>query len=239
MNIQGANGVAERTFMGAPRWLTPRHERAHAMKNHLSTIRLLGRILRRCATSQMQAELEWFDDAVLKIAALVDEDLRAGDRRTDTQERAGRSDVDVQALFEAARARLVDRAAYTNVTLVFECAPAKVRGVWAELAEALHNLLSNAIDATPVGGTVSVRTYVTESGEHAWEIHDTGCGMPREVLARIGTRRCTRGKKGGTGLGLAIAAAAIGAHGGVLEVGPGVSGGTCMKVWLPASPALA
>ena len=186
----------------------------------------------------MQAELEWFDDAVLKIAALVDEDLRAGNRRTDTQEREGRSDVDVQALFEAARARLVDRAAYTNVTLVFECAPAKVRGVWAELAEALHNLLSNAIDATPVGGTVSVRTYVTESGERVGD-------------ARYGMRHAARGarahrhpplharEKGGTGLGLAIAAAAIGAHGGVLEVGPGVSGGTCMKVWLPASPALA
>ena len=232
--VMEAVDATTRTVIGAPRWITAREERAHAMKNQLSSIRLMGRILSRVESPHRNDWLERFDAAVMRLAALVEQDLRDGDRRPEAD--LGLDDTDVVALFEAARERLVDRAAYANVTLTFDCAPAWLQGAKDDLSEAVYNLVANALEATPVGGTVSVRTRVTATGDHAWEIHDSGCGIPPDVLTRVGRRRCSERKEGGTGLGLAIAAAAIGAQGGLLEVGPGVSGGTRMVALLPPSP---
>jgi len=140
----------------------------------------------------------------------------------------------VPALFETVASRLGTHAEARGVQLRFDCLPASIHGVAFDLAEAVTNLIANALDATPEGGVVTVTTRVTENGEHAWVIEDSGHGLPCEVLASVGTRRCSR-RNGGTGLGLAIAAATIGRHGGMLEVRAKAGAGTRMTAWLPAA----
>ena len=93
------------------------------------------------------------------------------------------------------------------------------------------NLVSNAIEATPPGGAVSV-TYELAPEGAIIEIHDTGEGMAKEISARIGTPFFTT-RDDGTGLGVVIARTAIAQHCGTLEYqsAPGV--GTTAKITLP------
>ena len=76
------------------------------------------------------------------------------------------------------------------------------RGIPGEIREALFNLVSNAMDAMPEGGTLSVRS-ASANGEATVEVHDTGCGMTAEVRERAFEPFFTTKGAGGSGLGLA------------------------------------
>jgi signal transduction histidine kinase len=85
------------------------------------------------------------------------------------------------------------------------------------LARVVHNLVANALEAMPEGGTLAVACGRT--GTQAWlRIADTGCGMSEEVRARLFEPFFTHGKEHGTGLGLALARAIVEEHGGRIEV---------------------
>ena len=105
------------------------------------------------------------------------------------------------------------------------------------LRYALLNLVHNAIQATPEGGTVTLT--VRDDGDcYAFEVADTGEGIVPKDLDRIWERFFKVDKarsKPGTGLGLAIVKHAVQAHGGSLELmEPGGSGLTEFRVVLPA-----
>jgi signal transduction histidine kinase len=99
-----------------------------------------------------------------------------------------------------------------------------------QMRQALDNLLLNAIDATPQGGTVSVRAVVADG--LAIEVHDTGAGIPAEVLPKIFDLYFTT-KPGGTGVGLAVTQQIVAAHGGTVEVDGAGGRGTTMRIRVP------
>jgi nitrogen fixation/metabolism regulation signal transduction histidine kinase len=99
------------------------------------------------------------------------------------------------------------------------------------LARALGNLLANALDAAPPGGTVRVRT-VEAGGAVAVEVADTGPGLTDEQRARLFTPYFTT-KKGGTGLGLAIVQGIASDHGGRVDVRGAPGSGAAFTLLLP------
>jgi PAS domain S-box-containing protein len=112
------------------------------------------------------------------------------------------------------------------------------------LGQVVSVLLTNAINYTPPGGTVTVRTQtrVEAQGRYAgFAVSDTGPGIPPDEIERI-FERFFRGKVakeyhvGGTGLGLPIARGIVERHQGRIEVeGGGEPGrGATFRVWLPA-----
>ncbi|HEY1015838.1 MAG TPA: PAS domain S-box protein [Herpetosiphonaceae bacterium] len=105
-----------------------------------------------------------------------------------------------------------------------------------QLRQVLLNLVLNAIDAMPDGGTLTVRTR--SSAELAVvEIQDTGQGIPQEYRARLFEPFFTS-KSNGTGLGLAISAHIVTQHDGRIEVESEEGIGTIFRVLLPyAAPA--
>lgn len=99
------------------------------------------------------------------------------------------------------------------------------------LHRALSNLVLNAMDAMPHGGTLTLRTR-DNSDRVRVEIADTGTGLTREECDRLFTPYYTS-KQHGTGLGLAIVQSVISDHGGTITVQSQPSRGTTFVVELP------
>jgi signal transduction histidine kinase len=100
-----------------------------------------------------------------------------------------------------------------------------------QLKQALINLLLNAIQATPPGGTVQV-TAAAETEVLLLAVIDSGSGVAPELMDRIFDPYFTT-KPHGTGLGLPIALRIIQAHGGTLDVSSAHGAGTTVEVRLP------
>jgi len=99
------------------------------------------------------------------------------------------------------------------------------------LHRALSNLVLNAIDAMPEGGTLTIRAQ--GSGDRVRiEVADTGVGLTREECSRLFTPYYTS-KQHGTGLGLAIVQSVISDHGGKITVQSEPDRGTTFTIDLP------
>jgi two-component system nitrogen regulation sensor histidine kinase NtrY len=99
------------------------------------------------------------------------------------------------------------------------------------LHRAFQNLLLNALDAMPAGGTLTLRTSTLEARARI-EIKDTGVGLTPEECARLFTPYFTT-KQHGTGLGLAIVQAVISDHRGTVAVTSDEAHGTTFRIELP------
>lgn len=100
---------------------------------------------------------------------------------------------------------------------------------------ALLNLMTNAVDAMPHGGTLGVRIVSAPLNRVQIEISDTGHGVPDDLLPRIFEPWVSTKKPGrGTGLGLAIARDVVTAHGGTITVASTVGHGTTFTIDLPS-----
>jgi signal transduction histidine kinase len=99
------------------------------------------------------------------------------------------------------------------------------------LREALFNLVANGLAATPPGGSVEV-DIAERDGVAVLAVRDSGRGMTREVLERVGTPFFTT-REQGSGLGVALARAAFVQHGGSLEYASAEGQGTTATGTLP------
>jgi signal transduction histidine kinase len=100
------------------------------------------------------------------------------------------------------------------------------------LHRAISNLVLNAMDAMPQGGTLRLRTR-QEGGKVLIEVGDTGAGMTAEEREKIFTPYYTS-KAQGTGLGLAIVQSVVSDHGGTVRVQSEAGRGTTFVIELPA-----
>jgi signal transduction histidine kinase len=106
------------------------------------------------------------------------------------------------------------------------------------LQQVALNLLANAREALPGGGTVVIETRQAagEPGRLQWLVADDGPGIPPDVGQRVFDRFFTT-KAGGAGLGLSVSAGVIQDHGGTLEVRSEPGRGATFIVTLPAHSA--
>jgi signal transduction histidine kinase len=118
-------------------------------------------------------------------------------------------------------------------------AVAPVQGDPYTLQEVLFNLCTNALNAMPSGGTLTLRSYALgrkdedQMGSVAIDVSDTGVGIPRVNLERIFEPFfTTRTDSGGTGLGLGLCRMLISEMGGRIEVRSALGQGTTFTVVL-------
>lgn len=150
----------------------------------------------------------------------------------------------VQQVIDLTRARWSDmpqqRGIVINVKTELTPDLPEIMGVHGEIREALTNLIFNAVDAMPEGGTLTLRTKVVEDLLESTkevilkqvhiEVSDTGVGMSEDIR-----RRClepfftTKGERG-TGLGLAMVYGMIERHSANIEILTEVNEGTTMRL---------
>jgi signal transduction histidine kinase len=107
-----------------------------------------------------------------------------------------------------------------------------VRGDAGDLQRVFINLLINARDAMPDGGTISVRGRVT-AGQVVATVEDEGSGIRAEHLPRLFEMRFTTKGDGGSGIGLAVVKRVMEAHGGSVSARNRRGRGACFELRFP------
>jgi signal transduction histidine kinase/ActR/RegA family two-component response regulator len=136
------------------------------------------------------------------------------------------------------KSRAESEGVHISLELQLGSDEARVMGDESELREVLVNLVFNAVDAMPQGGTL---TLSTREGGGAVEIAvaDTGTGMAEEVRSRVFDPFFTTKGKAGMGLGLAVSYGIIRRHEGGIEAESELGKGTTFRIKLPAAAASA
>jgi len=136
---------------------------------------------------------------------------------------------------EITRPRWKNCAEASNIHITLDLqigSNALVMGDDSELREVLVNMVFNAIDAMPEGGTLTLTTR-TVNQSVITKVVDTGVGMYPEVRSRIFDPFFTTKGKAGLGLGLAVSFGIIRRHGGNIEVESQYGSGTEFRITLP------
>lgn len=115
----------------------------------------------------------------------------------------------------------------------------EIRGSRSALHSIFGNLINNAVNYTPAGGSITI-TWREEAGEGALCVKDTGIGIPAIHIPRLSERfyRVDQGRSretGGTGLGLAIVKHALSRHQGRLAIQSEVGKGSTFEAYFPQS----
>jgi CheY-like chemotaxis protein len=110
-------------------------------------------------------------------------------------------------------------------------------GAESEIRDASTNLVLNAVDAMPKGGTLTLRTQIVEPNQVCVEVIDTGVGMDEATRTRCLEPFFTTKGERGTGLGLAMVYGMLERHGGEVQIESKLGKGTSIRLIFP--PAVA
>lgn len=141
----------------------------------------------------------------------------------------------VQDSLALTHAHWKNKAAQSGISIKVVKNLQATRGVWgdeAELRELVTNLVLNAMDAMPRGGTLSLRTEDDEDSV-LLTVGDTGVGMTDEVKSSIFTPFFTTKGEQGTGLGLSLARGIVTRHKGEIRVESHPGTGTTFTITIP------
>jgi len=142
---------------------------------------------------------------------------------------------------EITRTRWKTDAERRNATIAVSVhAPpvAPVLGNASELREVFTNLILNAVDAMPQGGSISLSCW-EEAGKVAAVVRDTGTGMTEETRRHLFDPFFTTKGSRGNGLGLSVVYGIVTRHGGRIDVATALGEGTTFQMRFAAAAGLA
>ena len=213
---------------------------AHEINNPLGTILLYSHMILE-KLEQKDSRREELD-TIAKEATRC-RDIVRGLLDFARQRKLQVENVDVNKILEEGLSLVAAQPAFQKVEIAKTLDPSlpATEGDPVQLKEVFLNILSNAGEAMPEGGRVTVVSRFREAGSHPIEImiRDTGQGIPQENLNKLFMPFFTTKRIGqGTGLGLAIAYGIVKMHRGAIEVQSKVGEGTTFWVKLPAESSL-
>jgi signal transduction histidine kinase len=205
---------------------------AHEVRNPLTSIKLLvgAALQKRSPTALTEPDLQVIHDEVgrleRKVAALLEYA-----RPQQTEPRPGDVAEIVHHVADLVQPRVCQQGVRLNLDLPPEPVtahldPDQFNGV-------MTNLLLNALDAMPGGGTIDVALKKDGAGRFRLTVADTGPGLDPAVADRL-FRPFVSTKPTGTGLGLCVSRRVVQAHGGSLTGANRPGGGACFTITLPA-----
>jgi two-component system, NtrC family, nitrogen regulation sensor histidine kinase NtrY len=221
-------------------WREMARRLAHELKNPIFPIQLSIETLRRALDQETAAGgpgRPRFEALFRESSDTILDELRALRKIVDEFSEFARmprpqfAPTDVNRVVEQALSLYQARAEGVKVASELEAGLPAIPADQDLLARALGNLVANAVEAMPEGGTLAVRTAKAAGGVVV-EVADTGPGLTDDQRTRLFTPHYTT-KKGGTGLGLAIVQGIVSDHGGRVEVQSEPGRGTTFTLFLP------
>ena len=203
---------------------------AHEMKTPLVTMGGFARLLSRRAENESDRQrLDIVVAEVARLERLVHDALDFA-RESSLDLQRCRVQTVVRRAEEVIRPQAEAKGVY--LTVRHEPEEAELACDSERLHQVLINLLDNAVQHTPDGGTV--RLYAQVGGEEGveFEIQDSGNGIPESLLDSVFEPFSSQ-RKGGTGLGLAIAQRIVRLHGGRIEAANRPEGGAVFRFGVP------
>ncbi|MBI3785093.1 MAG: PAS domain-containing protein [Deltaproteobacteria bacterium] len=214
---------------------------AHEVKNPLGGIRGAAQLLAQRFGEQ--AEITEFTGVMIReidrLSRLVEQLLTLGSPPTPDP-----LPVNVHKIIHEVVAILGSELTLKKATVRLQIDPSlpDTRGDEAQLTHVFLNLVKNALEAMPEGGSLIITTrmetdfhIMRQAGSGKFlrvEVADSGPGFPEDVLDRVFEPFFTT-KARGSGLGLAICERIVAAHGGVIHAENRPSGGALVSVNLP------
>jgi len=207
---------------------------AHEIRNPLAVVSSRAERVRAKISQGVPAEdvLEWFE-AIPREVARLDEILAR--YLSLARPPAQRAEADLGATVGTVLELMEGELRRQGVALRWTPPPEPLRCDFpaAALHQILVNLLLNARDALPRGGTVSLAAH-RSGGEIALSVCDTGAGLTEEQQRRAFDPFYTT-KPGGSGLGLTVVRSLLDLYGGGVELKGAPGRGACFHLRLPAS----
>lgn len=203
---------------------------AHEIRNPAAAIRLHADLLSNGAGPESKDSIDLIRDEVDRITDLVNQWLfvaRGTPPRT--------APHDLVALTRRVLARLAPQFDHARVTATLSGAQAaRVDADGPRLEQVVRNLLLNAMQAMPEGGTIDV-AITTQGRDALLEIADEGRGFSEEALRRWNEPFFSE-REGGMGLGLTLADEVMHGHGGSIEVANDPDGGARVRCRITLTP---
>jgi signal transduction histidine kinase len=211
---------------------------AHGLRNPLASLRAAAQVVRRHPDAPSAGEhLDAIVDEVDRLDRRISH-LLSFSRPAPYHPMPERLDRVVENLLPSFAEPMRERGIELQVSLGPDLPQVRVDPM--QLEQALLELVSNALDAMPSGGTLRLGAAATDAGmnggEIVIEVSDTGAGIPASVLPSVCEPFFTT-RQEGTGLGLAIAKRYVEQNGGRLELDSTPGLGTTVRVRLPTGEA--
>jgi len=211
---------------------------AHELNNPLQVILGLSQILIRNTEGhpEYQRDLRTIERETIRIAGIVSQLLKSSRR---LGKKGKIESIDINSLLEECISLMSHQIKHRNINLVKDWGPGPCHadGDIGELEQVFLNMMTNAVQAMPNGGTLEVRTRRTAAYVEI-TFSDTGMGIPARDIDRIFDPFFTTKPAGkGTGLGLYICYSVIEKHRGSISVNSTEGEGTTFKIRLPVKAA--
>ncbi len=225
---------------------------AHDVNNALSPIVAYSELLLSTLPDLPEVSkhyLQTINQAGGDIAQIVAR-MREFYRRRSDEEQLTQVNINkvIEEVIELTRPRWRDLSQRQGISINVQCElepePSLLHSDAGELREALINLVFNAVDAMPQGGTITFVTrsisgpVLEESGaserQLQVEVKDNGIGMDEKTRQRcLEPFFSTKAQRGGTGLGLAMVYGMMQRHDGIIEIDSAPGRGTCVRLIFP------
>jgi PAS domain S-box-containing protein len=217
---------------------------SHELRTPAANVKVYAHLLRiGKEPERADSYLEVLEDQANRLGQLVEDVLELTELDSGQAVTAWEP-ISLPAFIQDVVARHQNSARGADLTLAARPVPSSlpaVNGDPVRLAQALSELIENAVMFTPAGGQVSVETTTTKEGEQSWvkiAVHDTGLGISPDEQERVFDRffrgrLAESGYVPGTGLGLNIVQQIVWAHGGKVTVDSDEGSGSTFTLWLP------
>jgi signal transduction histidine kinase len=209
---------------------------AHEINNPLQAIRTGIQLSQALAepSSQQREYLDMADRELQRLTNLVNHTLDFA-RRPQPEGQPVNVNRVLKQVFALASKYLQHRHVVLRTDLLPD--PPDVVTSPGQLGQVFLNLILNAVDAMPEGGTLRVSSHLQDGGL-AVRFIDTGHGIEPDNMDKIFEPFFST-KQDGTGLGLPISRTILQRHDGTIDVTSTVGEGTTFEVWLPQPPTAA